>query len=239
MKNRKRTALILVPVFLVGLAGGIAWSQQGEGRRGEGARIARAEGGEERGGRHWRGNRGRRGQEGRHGRRGHEGLVKRMTRKLELTDEQVKKIKSVLTDARKKRIGLRADARIAGIELREMVSLEAVDKAKVGAKVDEIAKIRGEPAAGADRRRAGGTGGPDARADGERRRHAEAPDGRPQGPRPPVEVTSVNHERGQPFPAALFFVARRPSLFQHPHPRATTCFAASPQVVKTLTTCLK
>ena len=144
MKNRKRTALILVPVFLVGLAGGIAWSQQGEGRRGEGARIARAEGGEERGGRHWRGNRGRRGQEGRHGRRGHEGLVKRMTRKLELTDEQVKKIKSVLTDARKKRIGLRADARIAGIELREMVSLEAVDKAKIGAKVDEITKIRGE-----------------------------------------------------------------------------------------------
>ena len=141
MKNRKRTALILVPVFLVGLAGGVAWSQQGEGRRGEGARIARAEGGEERGGRHWRGNRGRRGQEGR---RGHEGLVKRMTRKLELTDEQVKKVKSALTDARKKGIGLRADARVAGIELREMVSQETVDKAKIGAKVDEIAKIRGE-----------------------------------------------------------------------------------------------
>ena len=138
MKNRKRTALILVPVFLVGLAGGIAWSQQGEGRRGEGARIARAEGGEERMGRHWRG------RQGRHGRRGHEGMVKRMTRKLELTDQQVKKVKSVLTDARKKGIGLRADARVAGIELREMVSLEAVDKAKIGAKVDEIAKIRGD-----------------------------------------------------------------------------------------------
>ena len=143
MKNRKRTALILVPVFLVGLTGGIAWSQQGEGRqgegrRGEGARMARAEDGEERGGRRWHG------REGRRGRRGHEGPVKRMTRKLELTDEQVKKVKSVLTDARKKSIGLRADARVAGIELREMVSQETVDKAKIGAKVDEIAKIRGD-----------------------------------------------------------------------------------------------
>ena len=144
MKNRKRTALILVPVFLVGLAGGIAWSQQGEGRRGEGARVARGDGGEDRGGRHWRGRQGRRGQEGRHGRHGRQGLVKRMTKKLELTDEQVKKVKSVLTDARKKSIGLRADARVAGIELREMVSQETVDKAKIGAKVDQIAKIRGD-----------------------------------------------------------------------------------------------
>ena len=143
MRNRKRTALIMVPMFLVGLtAGGVAWSQQGEGRRGEGARIARAEGGEERGGRHWRGRRGRRAQEGRRGGQGQ--LVKGMTKKLELTDEQVKKVKSVLTDTRKKRIGLRADARVAGIELREMVSQETVDKAKVGAKVDEIAKIMGD-----------------------------------------------------------------------------------------------
>ena len=67
-----------------------------------------------------------------------------MTKKLELTDEQVKKVKGVLTDARKKSIGLRADARVAGIELREMVSQETVDKAKVGAKVDQIAKIRGD-----------------------------------------------------------------------------------------------
>ena len=145
MKNRKRTALIMVPMFLAGLtAGGVAWSQQGEGRRGDGARIARGEGGEERGGRQLRGRQGRRGQEGRRGRRGRQGLVKRMTKKLELTDEQVKKVKSALTDARKKRIGLRADARVAGIELREMVSQEAVDKAKIGAKVDEIAKLRGD-----------------------------------------------------------------------------------------------
>ncbi len=147
MKNRKRTALIMVPMLLVGLSGGVAWSQQGEERRREGSRIARAEDGEQRGGRHWRGREGRRGHEGRRGRRGRGGqgqVVKRMTKKLELTDEQVKKVKSVLTDARKKKIGLRADARVAGIELREMVSQETVDKARIGAKVDEIAKIRGD-----------------------------------------------------------------------------------------------
>ena len=147
MKNRKRTALIMVPMLLVGLSGGVAWSQQGEGRRGEGTRIARGEGGEQRGGRHWRGREGRRGQEGRRGRRGRGGqgqVVKRMTEKLELTDEQVKKVKSVFTDARKKRIGLRADARVAGIELREMVSQETVDKTEVDAKVAAIAKIRGD-----------------------------------------------------------------------------------------------
>ena len=149
MRNRKRTALMMVPLLLVGLSGGVAWSQQGEGRRGDGDRIARAEGGEERGRRHWRGREGRRGHrhhghEGRRGRRGRGDFVKRMTEKLELSDEQVKKIKSALTDARKKRIGLRADARVAGIELREMVSQETVDKAEIGAKVDEIAKIRGD-----------------------------------------------------------------------------------------------
>ncbi len=137
MKNRKRTALMMVPLLLVGLSGGVAWSQQGEGRRGDGPRIARADG-EERRGRHWRG------REGRRGRHGQERSVKRMARKLELTDEQVTKIKSVLTDARKKRIGLRADARVAGIELREMVSLETVDKAQIDAKVAAITKIRGD-----------------------------------------------------------------------------------------------
>lgn len=150
MKNRKRTAWITAPLLLVGLtAGGAAWGQQGEGRRGEGSRIARAEHGEERGGRHMRGHRGRRGDhEGRGGHerrgRGHERTVERLTKKLELTDEQVKSIKGVLTDARKKRIGLRADFRVARIELREMVSQESVDKAGVNAKVDAIAKIRGD-----------------------------------------------------------------------------------------------
>ncbi|MCY4489534.1 MAG: Spy/CpxP family protein refolding chaperone [Deltaproteobacteria bacterium] len=144
MKNRKRTAFLMVPVLLAGLSGGIAWSQQGEGRRGDGPRVARADGDEERGRRHWRGREGRRGHEGRRGRGGQARMMKRMTERLELTDEQVKKIKDVFTDARKKKIALRADARIAGIDLRQMVSGESVDKAEVGAKVDAIAKVRGD-----------------------------------------------------------------------------------------------
>ena len=138
MKNRKRTAFLMVPVLLVGLSGGIAWSQQGEGRRGDGPRIARADGDEERGRRHWRG------REGRRGRGGQARMMGRMKERLELSDEQVTKIKEVLTEARKKKIALRADARIAGIELRQMVSGETVDKAEVGTKVDAIAKIRGD-----------------------------------------------------------------------------------------------
>lgn len=144
MKNHKRTAFLMVPVLLVGLSGGIAWSQQGEGRRGDGPRVSRADGGEERGRRHWRGREGRRGHEGRRGRGGQARMMGRMQERLELTDEQVKKIKDVLTEARKKRIALRADARIAGIDLRQMVSGETVDKAEVGAKVDAIAKVRGD-----------------------------------------------------------------------------------------------
>jgi len=138
MNNRKRTAMIMVPLMLVGLSGAVAWSQQGEGRRGDGPRIARAEGGGERGGRHWRG------REGRRGRGGQERGIKRIAERLELSDEQVTKIKGVLSEARKKQITLRAGARVARIELREMVSADTVDKAKVAAKVDEIAKVGGD-----------------------------------------------------------------------------------------------
>lgn len=136
MNHRKRTALILAPVLLAGLAGGVAWSQQGEGRRGDGPRMTRAERGEEREG--WRGRHGRRGRHG-HG----EGFL-RMARRLELTDEQVTAIKDVLRQARKKAIGLRAKARVARIELAELVSEPTVDRAKVDAKVEEITKIRGD-----------------------------------------------------------------------------------------------
>ncbi len=138
MKNRKRTAFLMVPMLLVGLSGGIAWSQQSEGRRGDSPRVARADGGEERGRRHWRG------RGGRHERGGQARMMGRMKERLELTDEQVTKIKEVLTEARKKKIALRADARIAGIDLRQMVTGETVEKAAVGAKVDAIAKIRGD-----------------------------------------------------------------------------------------------
>lgn len=134
MNHRKRTALILTPALLVGLAGGVAWSQQGEGRRGDDPRMSRAERGEEREG--WRGRHGRRGRHG-HG-------LRRMARRLELTDEQVTAIRDVLRQARKKAIGLRAKARVARIELAELVSEPTVDEAKVDAKVEELLEVQGE-----------------------------------------------------------------------------------------------
>lgn len=134
MNHRKRTALILTPALLVGLAGGVAWSQQGEGRRGDGPRMSRAERGEEREG--WRGRHGRRGRHG-HG-------LRRMARRLELTDEQLTAIRDVLRQARKKAIGLRAKARVARIELAELVLEPTVDEAKVDAKVEELLEVQGD-----------------------------------------------------------------------------------------------
>ena len=139
MTNRKRTALIMVPLFLVGLSTGAAWGQQGEGKRVDGPRFARADGGKEKAGGKWHGRKGKMDYA-----KGKGNMVKGMTRKLELTDEQMKKIKNVLTDARKKRISLRANARVAQIELKEMISQETVDGAKIGAKVDEISKIKSD-----------------------------------------------------------------------------------------------
>lgn len=136
MNHRKRTALILTPVLLVGLAGGVAWSQQGDGRRGEGPRMSRAERGEEREG--WRGRHGRR------GRHGHGERIRRMARRLELTDEQVTSIRDVLRQARKTAIGLRAKARVARIELAELVLAPTVDEAKVDAKVEELSELQGD-----------------------------------------------------------------------------------------------
>lgn len=138
MNHRKRTALILTPVLLVGLAGGVAWSQQGDGRRGDGPRMTRAERGEEREG--WRG------RHGRHGRRGHGHgeHIRRMARRLELTDEQVTSVRDVLRQARKTAIGLRAKARVARIELAELVSAPTVDEAEVDAKVEELSELQGD-----------------------------------------------------------------------------------------------
>ena len=207
MRNHRRTALMMVPLLLVGLSGGIAWSQQGEGRRGDGDRIARAERGEERGRRHWRGREGRRGQEGRRGRRGRGDLVKRMTEKLELSDEQVNKIKSALTDARKTRIGLRADARVAGIELREMVSQETVDKAKDRRQGRRDRQDPGRPVAGTHRCRAGGTGGADTRTDRQGGQHAETHVEGPPGSRSPLGAHEDQPWVGGSLPGCPHFFA--------------------------------
>lgn len=67
-----------------------------------------------------------------------------MARRLELTDEQVTAIRDVLRQARKKAIGLRAKARVARIELAELVLEPTVDEAKVDAKVEELLEVQGD-----------------------------------------------------------------------------------------------
>ncbi len=138
MTNRKRTAWIVIPVFVIGLSAGIAWSQEGEGRRIGGSRIVKAESNKETGRRHWRATKKQRPH------RSQGRSMKRIARKLDLTQEQLKQIKTVLTNARKKGIAFRAGARIARIELREMVSQTAIEKTEINAKVDEIAKFRSD-----------------------------------------------------------------------------------------------
>ncbi len=143
MRHPGRTALMMVPLLLMGLSGGVAWSQQGEGRQGDGPRIGRSEGGEERGRRHGHGHEGRGSMFQEHM---IEGMLTKLTNltKLKLTDEQDEKIKSVLAEARKKNIILRANVKVARIELREMISQETPDRAGINAKVDEITGMRGD-----------------------------------------------------------------------------------------------
>ena len=49
----------------------------------------------------------------------------------------------MLIEARKKNIKLRADARVARIELGQLITQGDVDKAGINAKVDQIASLRG------------------------------------------------------------------------------------------------
>lgn len=128
--SRKRTVLILTPVLIVGLLGGFAWSQRSDGPGGARLHSARGEQGDHYGKRHKR--------------RGAQRNMSRMVEELGLNDEQVKAIKDVLIEARKKNIKLMADARVARIELGQLVTGNEVDKASVNAKVDQIAGLRGD-----------------------------------------------------------------------------------------------
>jgi Spy/CpxP family protein refolding chaperone len=77
---------------------------------------------------------------GHHGRE-RRGGMERMKEQLELSDEQGKKIRGLLREARKTSIKLRADLRVARIELGELVTQKKVDKAKVDAKLNEIGEL--------------------------------------------------------------------------------------------------
>ena len=78
-----------------------------------------------------------------YGRRGGGGFGNRFSRlseKLGLTDEQADKIAALMTQARKKAVKARADVRVAGIELAELLTQDEVDKGKVDGKVSQIAQ---------------------------------------------------------------------------------------------------
>ncbi len=64
-----------------------------------------------------------------------------MKERLGLNDEQTKQIRRILREARKKSIKIRADLRVARIELGEFVTQEKVDKGKIDAKLDQIGQL--------------------------------------------------------------------------------------------------
>jgi len=64
--------------------------------------------------------------------------------KLQLTDDQINKIKEVNQDIQKKLIELRAKDEIANIELQSLLDSASIDKKAVEAKIDELGKIKTE-----------------------------------------------------------------------------------------------
>ena len=126
----KRAVLILAPLLILGLFGGAAWSHRSGEPRDESVRVSRGERGAFHRGypRHGRGR----------------SVMARMAERLNLDDKQIKEIRHAFTESRKKAIRLRADARVARIELGQLVTATEVDQAKISAKVDEITRLQGE-----------------------------------------------------------------------------------------------
>ena len=67
--------------------------------------------------------------------------MERMKSELGLSDDQVTKIEGIFRDAQKKSIKMRADLRVARIELGELVAQDKVDRDRVNAKVDQIGQL--------------------------------------------------------------------------------------------------
>lgn len=134
--KRRRRFAILTTVLVVGLLAGSAWSQSAAGPESrEGARLHMVRG--ERGKDGW-------GHGKRHERRGGQRYMDRMIRELALNDEQVTAIRDLFIEARKQNIKLRAEARVARIELGQLITGGEVNKASVHAKVDQIATLEGD-----------------------------------------------------------------------------------------------
>ncbi len=73
---------------------------------------------------------------------GGHGRLQYLQQALDLSDEQVNKIRSFFTESRKEAIKKGAEIRIANIELRELIRSPKTDMNAVKAKLDEIARLR-------------------------------------------------------------------------------------------------
>ena len=63
---------------------------------------------------------------------------------LELTTEQIKKIKAMRLDMAKEKIRLRSELELKQLELRELMSADEPDIRRIEAKIDEMAPLRTE-----------------------------------------------------------------------------------------------
>jgi len=68
--------------------------------------------------------------------------MERLKERLGLSDEQTRQMHAIRREARKTSIKIRADLRVARIELGELVTQEKVDKGKIDAKLDQIGQLR-------------------------------------------------------------------------------------------------
>ena len=92
------------------------------------------------------GQRGRnRGTFGEHkGSRGSVGFILQMREALELTDEQVAKLRSIKMDAEKKRIQQEADLKTLHLDLEDLLHQDKVNRGKVDSSIDKMGKLHGE-----------------------------------------------------------------------------------------------
>ncbi|MCZ6486215.1 MAG: periplasmic heavy metal sensor, partial [Acidobacteria bacterium] len=65
-----------------------------------------------------------------------------MKERLGLSDEQTRQMRVIRREARKTSIKIRADLRVARIELGELVTQDKVDRGKIDAKLDQIGQLR-------------------------------------------------------------------------------------------------
>ena len=118
----KKLSFLLTPLLAIGLLANTALGQV----RDSGMAVSEKRPVHARSGGGWRRGRG----------------IERMKERLGLNDEQTKQIRGILREAQKTSIKIRADLRVARIELGELVTQEKVDKGKIDAKLVQIGQLR-------------------------------------------------------------------------------------------------